>query len=127
MKSFFSSSLCLFLLFGTASYAYSQSQHELSNYNLPPGYRLNPKQEIHDLSQKLDGNFLEIKEPELKVLQQITKEELKDTSPEYQQYIKVGEALINSLSDKVKKIYTEDELWYIYAFDKELINRLQKL
>lgn len=128
MRSIISSIFCLFLLMGTASFAYSQNKNEESNYNLPPGYKLNPKKQIYDLSDKLYGfSELDISKSELEVLQQISDEELKDTSPEYQNYIQTGRAFLNSLSNKVKSIYTEEELWYIYVFDQSLKEKLTQI
>lgn len=100
-----------------------------TDYNLPPGYRLIPGKTIMDLSFRLDREKLEkeISPNELKFLKEIDDSELHLTSPEYQQYIQDGRAFINSLSDKIKSIYTVDELWYIYAFDQKLKEKIVRI
>ena len=111
----------LFLI--VASLSFGQN----SNYNLPPGYRFHPeKAHILDLSFKLDGKTLAkpIDQNQLEFLKNISEEELKSAPVEYQNYIKEGRRFINSLSKKVRNIYTEKELWYIYAFDQKLKNKL---
>lgn len=126
MKSLFSRLFCMLFLVGIANLNYAQTNNRNGNYNLPPGYYLNPNQQIFDLSFKLDGLVLEKEIPasQLQVLKEISDEQLSETSLEYQQYVQAGRDFINSLSDNVKSIYREVELWYIYVFDGELKNKL---
>lgn len=122
MRAVFSSVICLFLLIGTADFAHSQNLNRETNYNLPPGYRLKPNQVIFDLSHKIEGNtsIKDLPESKLQVLKQISEDELLETSTEYQEYVQKGKEYIHSLSPTAKAIYTETELWYIYAFDQKL-------
>jgi len=124
MKLFYGKFILLLLII-VAGFAYGQN----SDYNLPPGYTLMPGKAVIDLSFKLDGKKLEkeISPNELKFLKEIDDSELHLTSPQYQQYIQEGKAFINSMSAKVKSIYSTDELWYIYAFDQELKEKLAKI
>ncbi|MFA7687979.1 MAG: hypothetical protein WCY25_08945 [Moheibacter sp.] len=118
---------CLMLLAGLAGsgWSYAQSQDE-SQFNLPPGYYLNPSQPIFDLSWKLDGSSMdkEIPAAQLQVLKALSEEELANTSAEYQAYVREGKDFINALSANIKSLYSEQELWYIFAFDSELRNQL---
>ncbi len=115
--------LPILLVFSTFIFA------QVSEYNLPPGYHLNPSTQILDLSYKLKGNVLEKEIPnsQLVFLKDLSKIDLKETSLEYQMYIKDGENFINSLSKYVRDIYNDQELWYIYAFDGDLKRLIQNL
>ena len=98
---------------------------QISDYNLPPGYRVVHNQVIFDLSGKLDNSMeKDIPAEKLRILKNISEAELQNTSAEYQDYVRNGNSFIQSLSSKVKGIYTEVELWYIYAFDKKLKEKL---
>ena len=121
MKLFYKTAI-IFVFSLIAQFSSAQN----ADYNLPPGYGLIPNKAIFDLSYKLDGKVLdkEIPQTELEFLKEIDDSELHLTSPEYQQYIQEGKTFINSLSEKVKSMYTNNELWYIYAFDQKLKNRL---
>lgn len=120
--------LCKFLLpmfLAISSLGYAQN----SAYNLPPGYYLKPNYQVIDLSYKLNGIQLEkeYSADKLRVLKDISEDQLSETSAEYQAYYAEGKAFINSLSSNVKNIYTEIELWYIYAFDKGLRITLESM
>lgn len=98
-------------------------------YNVPPGYSV-PSNFIHlDLSYKLKGINVEkeYSKEYLRVLKDIPESELKNTPDDYQAYVKQGRKYIASLSSKVRNIFTEDELWYIYAFDLKLKNKIKKI
>lgn len=117
-------SLLLFFSIGNLGYAQTNETKQ-SDYNLPPGYRLDPNRNVIDLSFKLEGKTLEKDvTQEIKFLKQVTDDELNLTSSEYQNYIREGREFIDSLSQKIKSIYNEEELWYIYAFDQKLKNQL---
>lgn len=109
--------------------AQNNTINNLQNFNLPPGYKLHPKKSIINFSYKIDNSPVNIfyTESDLLFLKKITEEELesqKDTMPEYYNYVKTGERFINNLSPRVRSIYTTSELWYIYAFDRQLSDRL---
>ncbi|MGB6084718.1 hypothetical protein [Moheibacter sp.] len=107
-----------------SSIAFSQQK----SYNLPPGYYLDTQKHIFDLSHKLEGNYdYEVSVDKLKFLKEVSSEELNQTSPEYQQYIKEMNEFVNGLSRKIRDIYSLPELWYVYAFDQELKQRLQTI
>ena len=120
--------LCSFILpvfLAISAFGYGQS----TNYNLPPGFYLKPNYHVIDFSFKLDGIQLEkeYSEDKIRVLKDISDVELRETSIEYQQYVAEGKAFIESLSAYVKSIYSETEVWYIYAFDSALKSRIQTL
>lgn len=101
------------------------SQEINYKYNLPPGYKLHPKKKIIDLSYKLNGqeSTLDYTNDELEFLKKNSETEIenyKNIDERYYQYLKGGEQFIDSLSSKIKTIYTHKELWYIYAFDQKL-------
>jgi len=99
------------------------------SYNLPPGAVLKHKMTPIDLSYKLKGGTsAEVhSEADLAVLKNFSQEELenlKNTDIEYHNYYIKGLSFFRGLSDKVRRIYSEKELWYIYVFDQELKNKL---
>lgn len=100
-----------------------------TNYNLPPGFQLKPNYQVIDLSFKLEGKDIgkDYLPQHLQVLKDIPDSQLHETSPEYQEYVATGRAVLNSLPEKAKSIYREFELWYIYAFDTELLEKLKSL
>ncbi|KGO90065.1 hypothetical protein [Flavobacterium suncheonense] len=120
----------LFTSFSSVVFAQTQDLNSDSGkFNLPPGYRMPLKMKVYDLSHKLTGKLSEEKytSEDLKFLKRISDEELekyKDQAPDYYNYYKKGTDFINSLSSKVKSIYSKEELWYIYAFDQKLKNKL---
>lgn len=113
----------LFFLF--VSVAISQNKMPKDQFNLPPDAAFAPKlfQEI-DYSYKLDQNlnlpinkkFLKFSEEELIVLK-------KKNKKTFNYYLQAKD-YFNCLSDKVKKSYTVNELWYIYMYDRDLKNNL---
>lgn len=99
-----------------------------NNFNLPPGVVLSKKGiELNDLSYKLnDDNFMN-NEVSNNFLRKFTESELKDmenSKGEDYYYYKSANEYFNSLSEKVRKIYTYDELWYIFMFDQNLKQKL---
>lgn len=124
--------LIAFLLF-YANVFFAQNQDGKRNtsieYNLPPGAVLKNKFTPIDLSYKLENKAADGKyvESDLDVLKKLSKEELntlKETDVEYYNYYVKGLSFFDGLSDKVKTIYSEKELWYIYVFDQKLKNKL---
>lgn len=114
--------ICLFSIT-----VFGQSNSNIEQFNLPPKTVFQEKsfQKI-DYSEKLFSNAFN-KDKASNFLKKFTKEEweylekLKDE--EYYYYYHANQ-YFNSLSDKVKFIYTVDELWYIYMFDKKLTEKL---
>src|SRR5690554_614398 len=109
-----------FLVFMFSAFVNAQSQQS------PP---INNEGYIEiDLSNSLEGNYdYEVSVDKLKFLKEVSSEELNQTSPEYQQYIKEMNEFVNGLSRKIRDIYSLPELWYVYAFDQELKQRLQTI
>lgn len=118
-------SIILPLFLAISAFGYGQN----ANYNLPPGFYLKPNHHVIDFSYKLQGIQLEkeYSAEKIRVLKNISEEELQNTSPEYQQYVAAGREFIANLSSNVKSIFTEAELWYIYAFDESLRTRIKTL
>ncbi|WP_131387691.1 hypothetical protein [Flavobacterium suncheonense] len=120
------------LVFFVMSSGYSQHSNPINGdvvYNLPPGAKLLPKAKIYDLSFKLNKNATNVsyQQSDLKFLKEFDAgaiEQLKNEDPKYFAYLSEGENFIKSLSPKVRTIYTDTELWYIYAFDQKLKNTL---
>lgn len=119
-------SLMLILLAFMSSFSQNS---DVGKYNLPPGFVLNPKRIIFDLSFKIDKTkpYINYSNTDLKVLKNLSSEEIelyKESLGDYYEYYKEGTTYINSLSSSVKNIYTIDEIWYIYIFDQKLKNEL---
>jgi hypothetical protein len=127
---FFTTLVFLFLCDHSIAQDNSRSgSNRLEEFNLPPGAVLHKKTKIYDLSYKLKGGTSDkhYVQSDLKILKNISEEELiatKDKNPKYYQYYITGRDFINSLSQKVKSLYTNDELWYIYVFDQKLKQQL---
>lgn len=124
MKRIFS--LVLILLAFMSSFSQNS---DVGKYNLPPGFVLSPKRTVFDLSFKIDKTkpYVNYSSTDLKVLKNLSSEqveEYKDKLGDYYFYYKEGIAYINTLSNKVKNIYTIEEIWYIYIFDQKLKDKL---
>jgi hypothetical protein len=64
---------------------------------------------------------------ELRVGKKISKEQLeslKEIDVVNYKYYTTANAYFDSLSKKIKEMYTVNELWYIYVFDQNLKNKL---
>lgn len=121
--------LIAFLFFLTSNLLAQNKNEAESQYNLPPGTVLKQKILLVDLSYKLTGevSYQEYSESDLNVIKELSKEEfenLKNIDIEYYNYYTKGLSFFKGLSDKVKKIYSEKELWYIYVFDQKLKEKL---
>lgn len=120
--------LLIFIAF--LSFNFVKAQDSISSkYNLPPGCVLKQKMKFFDLSYKLDGSTSShnFSESDLLVVKNIPTNELdefKKIDPEYYSYYMKGISFFDSLSNKVKQIYTLNELWYIYVFDQDLKSKL---
>jgi hypothetical protein len=102
-----------------------------NNYNLPPGVVLQKKGvEKKDLSYKLNLENYSTNQLADNFLRKFTKEELmqmENNKDEDYFYYKKANDYFMSLSDKVRKIYTYDELWSIYIFDQDLKQKLTNI
>lgn len=104
----------------------------ISKYNLPPGCVLKQKVNFFDLSHKLEGtsSSQNYTQSDLLIMKDIPLNEIenyKNIDIEYYNYYKNGISFFEGLSNKVKNIYTMDELWYIYVFDQNLKNKLSTI
>lgn len=97
--------------------------------NMPPGKNMHAHQQFYDLSYKLKNikPEKEIPQKDLQILKEIPESRLGETSAAYQAYVAQGNAFIQSLSPRVRNIFTETELWYIYATDPELTNEISAI
>lgn len=120
----------LLLLIALLSFNFIMAQApSISEYNLPPGCVLKQKVKFYDLSYKLEDkvSVQNFSQSDLKIIKDIPSSELdnfKNIDQEYYIYYIKGLSFFDSLSNKVKGIYTINELWYIYVFDKDLKNKL---
>lgn len=123
--------LCVFF----CPYLFGQNKEDvqnnsISNYNIPPGVVF-PKKFITtlDLSYKINGtiNLQSYNDAELRVGKKLTKEQLESLkqidSLNFEYYTKAN-IYFDSLSKRIKDLYTINELWYIYVFDQNLKNKL---
>lgn len=120
--------LCMFF----CCHSYGQkNQKNINNYNLPPGVVLNMKGiEEKDFSFKLNSIDYEKNELAVNFLRKFSSEEINQMDIEKGKdyyYYKVANEYFLSLSEKVRKIYSYDELWYIYMFDQNLKNKLSTI
>lgn len=100
--------------------------HDGREINLPPGAKFNSKRfKYIDYSEKLGAPGKEkIKK---NFMSDFSKEDINNFKTKYQKdykYYQEALAYFNKLSDRVNKIFTVDELWYIYVYDQELKNKL---
>ena len=99
-----------------------------NNFNLPPGVVLSKKGvELKDLSYKLNDDNFKNNEVSNNFLRKFSNEEwseIETRKGDDYYYYKIANEYFISLSDKVKKIYTYEELWYIYMFDQNLKRKL---
>lgn len=133
MKHLYSIFVLLCLFFSPNSFGQTSDKNNtnsVKNFNLPPGAYLNRKfiTDI-DLSFKLRGGVSSVtyKDSDLKIAKNLTAEELesiKDIDPINYNYYTTANNFFNSLSPKVKNIFTKVDLWYIYVFDQDLKNKL---
>lgn len=118
----------LLILFVTVNLNYAQT--DLENLNLPPGAHLSSKAKIFDLSEKLTLGYstLNYVDSDLRFLKPMSEAELQEMEgTPYYDYIMEGRNFIENLSPKIKELYSEAELWYIYAFDRKLSERIAKI
>lgn len=103
------------------------------NHNLPPGIVFGKKFiTTIDLSYKLNGGVANVsyQDSELKfgkVFLNNDLETIKETDPVNYNYYTTANNYFNSLSQKVKSLYTKNELFYVYVFDQKLKNQLSAI
>lgn len=137
MKYLYSIFVLLCLFFSPNSFGQTSDKDNTSiennankKFNLPPGAFLQKKFITNaDLSYKLKGETPRIiyLDSDLKIAKTFSSEELesiKDSDPTNYNYYTTANNFFNSLSPKVKGIYSKIELWYIYVFDQDLKNKL---
>ncbi len=106
------------------------SNNSSSNYNLPPGVVFSKKFiTTLDLSYKLNGisNSQSYNDNDLRVGKNLSNdqlESLKEIDQVNYKYYTTANNYFESLSKKIKEMYTKNELWYIYVFDQNLKNKL---
>lgn len=133
MKNLFS--IFFLLCFFSSLCSFGQTLvHEKSsvqeNYNLPPGMVFGKKFiTTMNLSYKLNGGVANVSyhDSDLKfgkVFLNNDLEAVKETDPINYNYYTTANNYFNSLSQKVKNLYTKNELFYIYVFDQKLKNQL---
>ena len=111
-------------------YGQTTESNSTNNYNIPPGVVFAKKFiTTLDLSYKLNGSPKEqdYKDSELRVGKNLSVdqlESLKDVDSVNYQYYTTANSYFNKLSQKIKDLYTVNELWYIYVFDQNLKNKL---
>lgn len=112
------------------STAFDRKTISQENYNLPPGIVFGKKFiTTIDLSYKLKGGVAKdsYEDSDLKlgkVFLNNDLETIKNTDPVNYNYYTAANSFFNSLSQKVKGLYTKNELFYIYVFDQRLKNQL---
>ncbi|PHS03100.1 MAG: hypothetical protein COA88_16045 [Kordia sp.] len=132
MKRNFTLLVLLIALISSLSYGQKDTKHtyssqQIEKFNLPPGAKLMGKNyEYVDYSYKLNttySNELVSKN----YLFKFTVEEfniLKNKNKEAYLYYQNANNYFIRLSDKVKKAFTVNELWYIYMYDQKLKKHL---
>lgn len=114
-----------------SAYTYGQNTESASyNYNLPPGFVFSKKFiTTLDLSYKLNGisNSQTYLDNDLRIGKNFSNDQLKSLKEIDQvnyKYYTTANIYFESLSKKIKEMYTVNELWYIYVFDQNLKNKL---
>ncbi len=124
---------CLLLLFFFAinnlSFSQKNNFNSEKDFNLPPGAKLSKTFEgVKNYSYKLNASYNEpINKDYLFKFTQQEFETLKHKNrAQYDYYVK-AESYFKRLSNRVKKTFTVQELWYIYMYDKELKTKLETI
>lgn len=97
-------------------------------FNLPPGSIVKGDVKIIDYSYKLENiekyeNFA-FKTDYLYEFSSEELQQMKNQSPAVYGYYMAAVRYFGTLSDRVKKIFTIEELWHIYKFDQALKEKL---
>ena len=122
--------LTLFLLMITALSHGQEKPVNIADFNLPPGAKIMAKKfEYVDYSYKLNSAYSN-ESVNKNYLFKFTDEEfnnLKNKNNQAYLYYQNANSYFISLSDKVKKAFTVEELWYIYIYDTNLKNKLSNI
>ena len=120
----------LFLIFLVSLFtlsSFAQIEIDESKFNLPPGVVFHAKSfENIDYSDKLS-----IAKPQYSIkknfMSKFSAEELdymQSKLPEDYRYYSEALSYFNKLSKSVRRIFSEDDLWYVYMFDNKLKQEL---
>jgi len=100
--------------------------YEGKEFNLPPGAKFRPNNfKFIDYSEKLNRTTNQPIKKDF--MYSFSKEDIHIMKTKYQTdylYYQKALAYFDKLSEKVNRIYTVKELWYIYVYDQELKNKL---
>ena len=131
MKNLLIVTVFMILCFSFCGQSYGQNlERPSNNYNLPPGVVFSKKFiTTLDLSFKLKGisNPQSYNDNDLRVGKKLSNDQLellKDIDQANYKYYTTANNYFESLSKKIKELYTTNELWYIYVFDQNLKNKL---
>ncbi len=135
MKNLLIVTVFMILCFSFCGQSYGQNSERSSNYssdayNIPPGVVFSKKFiTTLDLSYRLKGvsNPQSYNDNDLRVGKKLSNdqlESLKDIDQANYKYYTTANDYFESLSKKIKELYTTNELWYIYVFDQNLKNKL---
>jgi hypothetical protein len=119
------------LCFLFCGHSYGQNIERFPDkFNLPPGFVFSKKFiTTLDLSYKLNGvsNSQNYLDNDLRIGKNFSIDQLvslKEIDHVNYKYYTTANIYFESLSKKIKEMYTVNELWYIYVFDQNLKNKL---
>jgi hypothetical protein len=118
----------LLICFMLSMHVFSQD-----NYNIPPNFKLFSKtNKGKDYSFKLHNqpNYGMVSTTDAQFLKDLTPrnmEDMKMNDPESYNYYSEALLFYNELSQRVKALFTGDEIWHIYMFDQNLKNKLRTI
>ncbi len=121
---------CFILVLLSITSNYAQNISEL-DYNLPPNVVL-PKKGVEQIDLSFKLNSVDYQKNELadNFLRKFSAEEIQqmelEKGKDYYYYNSANKYFM-SLSEKVRRIYSYEELWYIYMFDQSLKMKLTAL
>ncbi len=131
MKKLILNTVFILLCYLSCGFSYGQNTEIASDkYNLPPGFVFSKKFITNlDLSYKLNGtlNLQSYEDSDLKIAKNFSSdqlESLKEIDQLNYEYYTTANVYFESLSKKIKEMYTVNELWYIYVFDQNFKNKL---
>ncbi|MFN5415501.1 MAG: hypothetical protein ACK5B9_00485 [Flavobacteriia bacterium] len=103
------------------------------NFNLPPGSVVKEKAHFKkDLSSKIydTPNFSQVEQVKSELLKDLNESnllEMKQNNIESFEYYSKALSYFTNLDQKVLALFTAEQLWYIYQFDRELTETLKNL
>lgn len=100
-----------------------------SNYDIAPGTKLqskfNTNVDYSSLMEKIDYSIDSY--PKFDFFESYSEEgmiELESSNQDYQNYIQRLKNYYDSLSPRVKAVYSFKTIWYVFSYDQELKNKL---